>query len=213
MNYSFIQKLSAELIGTFILATAVLTSLTPSNPFPIATPIAAGLALGLCVYIIGGISGCHVNPAISFSMLISKKLSFKDFIGYVIVQVCGGILALLMVTIYVPLGQEGWLVSHKASIFSGIGEGLGTAFFSFGVMATAHNKDIGKATSGIVVGSSLLLGLIVSHNASYGILNPAVALATKAWSWDYLLMPFVGASVGALVSYLLFRPRGHLQES
>jgi aquaporin Z len=209
MNYTFIQKLSAELIGTFILAAAVLTSLTPSNPFPIATPIAAGLALGLCVYLLGGISGCHINPAISFSMLISKKISFRDFLGYVIVQVCGGVLALLMVTMYVPLGQEGWLVSHKASVFSGIGEALGTAFFSFGVMSTTYNKDISKATSGIVVGGSLLLGLIVSHNASYGILNPAVALATKAWSWDYLFMPFVGGAVGALISYLLFRPSKH----
>lgn len=199
--------MSAELIGTFILATAVLTTLTPDHPFPVATPIAAGLTLGLCVYLLGGISGCHINPAISFAMLVSKKLTLKEFIGYIVAQFTGGILALLLVTAYIPIGEEGWLFAHQPTIFIGIGEGLGAAFFSFGVMVTTYNKGMSKELYGVVVGSSLLLGILISHNASYGILNPAVALATKAWSWDYLLMPFVGGAIGALVSFLLFKPR------
>ncbi|MEM9242959.1 MAG: aquaporin [Pseudomonadota bacterium] len=204
MNCTIFQKLFAELIGTFILAMVVLITLTPSTPFPLATPIAAALTLGLAVYLIGNVSGCHINPAISFAMLIFRQISLLNFIGYVIFQVIGAFLAYLLVLRYVPIGQEQWLFVHHSTLFSGIGEALGAAFFAFGVLTTVYNKNINQMMSGFIVGTSLLIGLTISHNASYGILNPAVALATKAWGWDYLLMPFIGACVGALVSRLLF---------
>ena len=79
MRIDFCKRYFSETIGTFILASVVLISLTPSTPFPIPTPIAAALTLTLCVYLFGDISGCHINPAVSFAMLIAKKITPKSF--------------------------------------------------------------------------------------------------------------------------------------
>ncbi|MCL1126814.1 aquaporin [Shewanella surugensis] len=87
------QKLLAELLGTFMLATVVLVSLTPSTPFPLATPIAAALSLGLSVYLLGSVSGCHINPAISLAMLVCRQMDIIHFVGYIIFQCAGALLA------------------------------------------------------------------------------------------------------------------------
>ncbi|OAJ33062.1 aquaporin [Piscirickettsia salmonis] len=197
------KKFFSELIGTYILASIVLITLIPSIPFPIATPIAAALTLGLCVYMFGNISGCHLNPAISFSMLLLKQISVLTLLKYWFAQIIGGLVAYIMINLYVPVGKEAWLITNHTASFSGIGELLGSAFFSFGVFSTIYIK-INKNIVGIIVAVSLLIGITISHNASYGVLNPVIALATKAWSLDYLLMPFFGALIGSFVSKLLF---------
>lgn len=203
MKIDLCKHYFSETIGTFILAAVVLISLTPSTPFPIPTPIAAALTLTLCVYLFGDISGCHINPAVSFAMLIAKKITPKIFIFYLISQLIGAFLAYLMIKIYVLPGQEKWLVINHSTLYSGVGEAIGTAFFIFGVVATQYLKP-NKIITPIIVGLSLLTGITISHNASYGVLNPAVAFATKAWSWHYLLMPFLGAIIGAILAKFIF---------
>ncbi len=101
MNHNFCQKLFAELVGTFMLSAIVLITLTPTTPFPLATPIAAALTLALCVYLLGNVSGCHINPAISFAMFINRQINFKHLLGYVIFQIIGALLAYLLILIYV----------------------------------------------------------------------------------------------------------------
>lgn len=206
MSSNFIRACFAELIGTFFLAAIVLITLTPATPFPIETPVAAGMTLALFVYLIGGISGCHINPAITVAMFITRQISLAKACAYLVAQFLGAILALGMIVLYVPAAQEQWLSASQAPTSSGIGELIGAAFFAFGVFSAVYNK-LDKNILGIVVGGSLLVGITISHNASYGVLNPAVALATKAWSIDYLVIPFIGAILGALISLALFKCR------
>ena len=194
----------AELLGTFILATVVLISLTPSTPFPVPTPIAAAMTLTLCVYLFGSVSGCHINPAVSFSMWLTRQLNASRFVVYLLCQVAGAGLAYGLISLYVLPGQESWLPATHSTLYSGVGEAIGAMFFVFGVTATGYLK-YDRSIQGIIVGLSLLVGITVSHNASYGVLNPAVALAAKAWSWHYLLAPFVGASVGGIAAKCLLQ--------
>lgn len=79
------NKFIAEFIGTLALVYVILST---------GQPIAIGLALALIIMVIGGISGGHVNPAVSFAMYLGGKLSQEDLIPYIIAQVSGGIVAL-----------------------------------------------------------------------------------------------------------------------
>ena len=79
------NKFIAEFIGTLALVYVILAT---------GQPIAIGLALALIIMVIGGISGGHVNPAVSFAMYLGGKLSQEDLIQYIIAQVSGGIVAL-----------------------------------------------------------------------------------------------------------------------
>ena len=79
------NKFIAEFIGTLALVYVILAT---------GQPIAIGLALALIIMVIGGISGGHVNPAVSFAMYLGGKLSQEDLIPYIIAQVSGGIVSL-----------------------------------------------------------------------------------------------------------------------
>ncbi len=79
------NKFIAEFLGTLGLVFVVLAT---------GQPIAIGLALALIIMVIGGISGGHVNPAVSFVMYLMGKLSQEDLMPYIIAQVAGGLVAL-----------------------------------------------------------------------------------------------------------------------
>ena len=72
----------AEYLGSFFFILAIFAS--GGNPLII------GGALAIVVYLIGGISGANVNPAVSFSMYLKNDLSFNKYVGYVIAQLLGG---------------------------------------------------------------------------------------------------------------------------
>src|SRR5450432_3399329 len=101
------SKYFAELFGTFVLVfmgtgSAVLAGSTIHYE---GIAFVFGLSVLMMAYAIGPISGCHINPAITIAMLVAKKISAKDTIGYIIAQVIGGILAsglLLMIARGIP---------------------------------------------------------------------------------------------------------------
>ena len=83
------KKYIAEFIGTLVLVLFGTGIAVVSGGDLVATALAFGLAIVAEAYVIGNISGCHVNPAVSLAMLISGKLSKKDFGFYVLAQVFG----------------------------------------------------------------------------------------------------------------------------
>lgn len=180
----------AEFLGTFTLALVVSLSLLGNFPMP--TPVAAALTLGLLVYILGNFSGTHINPAITIGLWSIKKVSDQDAMLYLIVQFLGASLA---------LSVAGMLGVHAldAPVFSmhiALAEALGTFFFSLGIASVVYGQ-VAKNLNGFVVGGSLLLGVMVAAAAgSAGILNPAVALSLHMLSPYYLLGPILGAALG-----------------
>ena len=193
------KKYVAEFIGTFALTCVVLLLSAVGWPGFFGA-IVAGLVLGLFVYTIGPISGCHINPAVTLAQLSVKKISGKDALYYILAQLLAAFLALLLSGVHWngPTYAGVMPVMFKTQHF--VAEVLGTFFFAFGIAAVVYGKAK-EQMSGMVVGGSLFFGaLVASFAGAMGILNPAVALAVN---YDnlllvsmYMLAPIVGAILG-----------------
>ena len=189
------KKYLAELIGTFTLSLVVGLSL--SAQFPIITPVLAALTLGLFVYSIGVISGCHINPAVTLGLLSIGKIKMDEAGKYIVAQLVGGFLASVL------LVQLGAMMAPIAvgGVTQILAEVLGTAVFTFGIGAVVFGK-VSDVVSGAVIGGSLLLGIsIAAMVGSAGVLNPAVALTINAFHPTYI----IGEILSALIGFTLAR--------
>ena len=134
-------------------------------------------------------------------MVSLKKLSNKDALVYIIFQVVGALLAMLVVAELGGSAPENMIAENTMPV--GVAEAVGTFILVFGVSSVALKK-IDNDASGLVVAGSLFLGLMLAGVMSNGILNPAVAIAFGSVSWMYMLGPVVGGIVGAQVyNYLV----------
>lgn len=185
--------LIAEFIGTFSLAYAVLASINGSVA-AIPTPVIAGFTLMLAVLSIGGISGAHINPAVTIGLLSVNKISLRDAAGYLVAQFAGAVVALALLSTLLENEVVG--VQSDAStwpIF--FAELIGAAIFTFGV-AAAVDQGLQRISAAALVGGSLFLGIFFAAIVSNGILNPAVSVTIQSATWAYLAGPIVGAIIG-----------------
>jgi glycerol uptake facilitator protein len=187
MNY---RPLLAELIGTFLLAFLVRLSL--GAQFPVATPVLAALTLGLIVYMIGSVSGAHVNPAVTIGLFTIGKIKAIDALGYIVAQFIGAFLAGVAGTAILGSALTS---TADSSVMIAVAEAVGAAIFLFGISAVVRKK-VPDCMSGITVGASLLIGVLAASTVSAGILNPAVALALHSLTLAYVLGPIIGAVAG-----------------
>lgn len=226
-----IRKLFAEFLGTLLLVffgcgiAVRFGSMYLNGVLTIA--LGFGLVLTAAIYMFGGISGCHINPAVSFAMLLSGRMSFIDFVGYVIAQFLGGIagagaLACILGESSLGANSFGALSTSGISLHwygAFIVEVILTFVFVLTVLfSTADKKFSGVA--GIVNGVALTLvhifgipytGTSVNPARSFGpALINALTHGGKGTSVDYLkqvwlfiLAPLVGAAIAAGV-YMLF---------
>lgn len=185
-----IQKYTAELLGAFSLSFAVGLSLVQN--ISMSTVAIAGIVLGTFVYIVGPVSGAHLNPAITVALFSAKRMDFRDALYYVVMQLLGGWIALMLLSL-LDLGRPDVLVED--TLIVAWGEIIGTCILAMGVSAV-HFGKIHEAASGLVVGSSLFIGIVLASGASLGVLNPAVALGIGAASFMYVLAPLAGAVIG-----------------
>ncbi len=189
------RALIAELFGTFILTTAVLTSI--NNPgFPVPTPVIAGLTLGLLVYTIGPISGCHINPAITVGLFSIGRIDIRDAGTYLVAQFVGSVLAMMLGNIFFSSPTE--LVVNGAPL-TGLAELFGTVLLGFAVASVVVGR-VSANLSGFVIGSGLLLGISFAATQSNGVLNPAVALGIGSLGHTYVWGPLGGALIGAFIA-------------
>ena len=209
-----IKKYLAEFIGTCVLVlfacgTAVVLGCSTADPNAsyFMTALAFGLVIVAMAYSIGNVSGCHINPAVSIAMLISKKMSLKDFIGYVIAQFAGAIAgsAILMAIVGKEngLGQNG-LFEGKIGV-SFLIEVILTFVFVIAILGVTSKAENSRV-AGIVIGLTLTLvhifgihftGTSVNPARSFG---PALFVGGEALSnvWVFLLAPLVGGALAAL---------------
>lgn len=185
------HKYAAEFLGTFVLAFAVWASMALQVHFLIV-PVAAGATLGLFVYTVGGISGAHLNPAVTIGMLSVRKIKTNDAVMYVVCQLAGAAVAM---TVGRLLGGQA-SAAYATTFQAGIAEAIGASVLAFGVMSSALQK-VPPAACGLVVGGSLMVGAYIASVFSNGILNPAVALSINAFGPMEILGPVVGAVGGA----------------
>lgn len=191
----------AEFLGTYVLATAMLAMLVRTN-FEFFSAIAAAVVYGVMLLVFDGISGSHLNPAVTIGLWTMKKISTVMAIAYIVAQLLGGLVAW-------RLGQY-FLAQTLSKTATGgldwrvlIAEAVGTLVFTFGLAAAVSNKLDG-AKKAAVAGLSLFAGITIASLAANGLLNPAVDIAVRSVSWAYVVGPIVGAVVGMNLYLLLF---------
>ncbi len=209
------KKYVAECIGTFVLvlfACGVAGQVCDvGGAGHLMTALAFGLVIVAMAYSIGNISGCHINPAVSIAMLVSKKISLKDFCGYVAAQFVGATAGAAL--LYAIVGDNGKLgENHLINDAAGaanpwlsfIVEVILTFVFVIailGVTSKAENSNV----AGLVIGGALVLvhllgipftGTSVNPARTFG---PAVFSGTLDIYWVFLLAPLVGGILAALV--------------
>lgn len=188
------KKYIAEFLGAFTLSFVVLAAVVTTDPLPFAIPVMAALTLGLFVYTIGALSGSHINPAVTIGLLSIKKITTIEAAFYIVAQIFGAAVAVAMVKVLgltLPIAAA---TTFMWAVF--IAEALGAFFFAFGIAAVVY-KQVPESFSGVVVGGSLLLGILVaSLGGASGILNPAVAFALNSVTVVYVLAPIAGSVLG-----------------
>ena len=213
----------AEMIGTMVLVlmgcgTAVSLNCGVDTASVVGTAVAFGLAVVAMAYTIGGISGCHINPAITLGCLISKRISPKDAGMYMVFQVIGafigsGLLALLVNQVGAAGTQTGSNACDNGAVAACIAEVILTFVFVFVVLGTTDSKKGAGNFAGLAIGLSLILVHLVGIHYTGTSVNPARSIApavfdkildvkdSKALSqlWAFIVGPFAGAALAAVV--------------
>lgn len=150
----------------------------------------------LAVYIVNPVNGAHVNPAVTVGLWSVKKIKAPEALSFVAAQLVGAVAAQFLFQYLVgglPVVTviTGWGIAFAKA--------LGTFFLLLGVMAVVTGK-VHRAAGGLVIGCSLLLGILLASLMSNGMLNPAVAIGIRSVSFSYLIGPFIGA-VAAVFLY------------
>lgn len=186
-----LRKYLAECFGTLLLTLGVTVSFLDN--FPLPTPVVAALIVGVCVYTMGRISGTHINPAVTLALLSIGKIGRRDAAGYVIAQLIGAVLAMLISSwLLGDLPQPPVLATPEVAF----AELIGTFILVFGISAVVHG-NVHEAASGLTIGLSLLMGILIASAGSNGVLNPAVALGINSLSIFYVAAPLLGGLLGA----------------
>lgn len=216
------KKYLAEFIGTFVLVlfacgtAAAVGCDAKSGSGYLLTALAFGLVIVAMAYSIGNVSGCHINPAVSLAMLITKKMTVKDFIGYLISQFVGALAgaAVLSLLLGVESGLGANALYNSDAALSFLIEIILTFVFVLAILGVT-SKPENSSISGLVIGLSLTLvhilgisftGTSVNPARSFG---PALLVGGEALSsvWVFLLAPLVGGALAALVYQFLAREK------
>lgn len=198
-----VAMIMAEFIGTTVLAVAVY-SMVARTSFPMFAGLAAGLTAALFVITVGNVSGAHLNPAVTVGLWATRRVATSKAVVFVAAQMLGGIAALALIKYLVGQDVEA-LASAKfeGKVFAA--EAIGAFVFTFGVSAAILEK-LSAGKTAVVVGGSLLLGILVASLGSNGVVNPAVALGIKSWNWAYATGPLLGGILGFSFYGLMFNP-------
>ena len=211
------KKYICEFIGTAVLVLFGCGTAVVSRGDLVATALAFGLSIIAMAYVIGNISGCHVNPAVSLAMLINKKMSLKDFIGYVVAQVIGafvgaGILYFILDrtgAAVIGLGTNGFAEASALGlnmVGAFVTEVVLTFVFIYTILGVTSDKEKSNI-AGLVIGLTLTFVHLIGINLTGTSVNPARSLAPAVIMggdalkqvWLFIVAPFIGAALSAIV--------------
>jgi aquaporin Z len=220
------KKYLAEFIGTFWLVlggcgSAVLAAAYPQLGIGFAgVAIAFGLTVLTMVYAIGHISGCHLNPAVSFGLWIAGRFDKKDLLPYIGAQVLGG-LAGAGILYLIASGKPGFETGNFAA--NGYGEHspggysmlaalvceiVMTFMFLIIILGATHSKAP-KGFAGIAIGLGLTLIHLISIPVTNTSVNPArstsQAIFAGNWALGQLWLFWVAPIAGAIIAGLVYK--------
>jgi aquaporin-4 len=178
-----------------------------------------GAAIGLMVYAFGHISGAHINPAVTIPMMITKRISVADGIGYIIFQLIGAVVAAFSLKAILPeIGakvnfgtQGGPSELLNSSIMAGITVEIILTFFLVKVIfLTAVHKKAPAGIHGISIGGMVFLLHLVGVPLTGASMNPArtfgPAVVSGFWElhWLYWVAPIIGGIIAGVIMNYVF---------
>ncbi len=209
----FLKKYIAEFIGTLVLVFFGCGVAVISGGNLVATSLAFGLSIVAMAYVIGNISGCHVNPAVSLAMYLSKKMTLKEFAYYVIAQILGSVAGIAILYLILndssigvaSLGANGYgvLSTTDISLLSAIIiEVILTFVFIYTILGVT-NDDSKSSISGLVIGLTLTFVHLLGIRLTGASVNPARSLAPAIFLggealkqvWVFIVAPLVGSVI------------------
>ncbi len=228
------KKYLAEMFGTFVLTlmgcgSAVFAGIglgtTGYGVSTLGIAFAFGLAVVAMAYTIGGISGCHINPAITFGVWANGRMSGKDACNYMIFQVIGAIIASAVIYFLVHTGNEGGIsaifndttTTGANSYLDGnvvpafIAEFIFTFIFVLVVLGTTDEKKGAGNFAGLAIGLALVLVHIVCIPITGTSVNPARSIGPAIFAciegnctpisqiWLFIVAPMLGALLSSAV--------------
>lgn len=203
--HTLAQRLTAEVVGTFLLVTAAL--LAPSG----TTFALVGLTLAVMVVAIGKVSGAQLNPAVTTALVAARQFPLMEGLMYIGAQVVGALISMLLMTsLLKSFGTPAGALTPHAGYFAA--ELLGTFILAFTVVRVVVSKA-SDAAAALAIGLALAIGIAVAGRFSGGVLNPAIALSLMAGGLLsagtgvlYLLAPLLGGAVAGLLARFLSSP-------
>ncbi len=228
------KKYLAEMIGTFVLTlmgcgSAVFAGIglgtTGYGVSTLGIAFAFGLAVVAMAYTIGGISGCHINPAITLGVWANGRMSGKDACNYMIFQVIGAIIASAVIYFLVNTGNEAGLsavfndttTTGANSYLPGnvvpafVAEFIFTFIFVLVVLGTTDSKKGAGNFAGLAIGLALVLVHIVCIPITGTSVNPARSIGPAIFAciegnctpisqiWLFIVAPMLGALLSSAV--------------
>ncbi len=213
------KKLFAEAIGTMVLVlmgcgAAVTNGGATSVQAVLTIAFAFGLSVVAMAYTIGGISGCHINPAITLGVWLSGKMEAKEAIGYMIAQIIGAIIGSAILFAIVTgmgstpnpdctTGANGYAEGNMIPAF--IAETVFTFIFVLVVLGATSKLNDNPKFAGLAIGLALVLVHIVCIPITGTSVNPARSIAPAIFQggealsqlWLFIVAPFLGGAIAA----------------
>jgi glycerol uptake facilitator protein len=237
-SYSLGQRAVSEALGTALLVlvgpgsvVAALALAGDSTPAIrggdlLGISFAFGFVIAAAVYALGKVSGCHINPAVTFALALTKRFPWREVPTYWAAQVAGGVVGAFAIwgvfghqAIDLGMGQTSFSPDTFTWASAILAEGIGTFILMFAILGIVDgrspNELAGLVIGGIVVGIIMVIGPITGAS-----LNPARAFTPElisaigggATHWSqlipvYVLPGLVGAGLAAFVYDLIANPR------
>ena len=221
------KKLTAELIGTFILVFGCCGSAVFSAAFPhvgiglLGVSLAFGLTVLGCAYAVGHVSGCHLNPAVTVGLATGKRFPWKDVPLYIVAQVVGGILASAALLVLLRGTPQGYDPSVGGLAANGYGDhspghyGMAAGLFAevlltfifLTVILGSTAKKAVAGFAGIPIGLTLTLVHLIGIPITNLSVNPArstgPAIFVGGWALEQLWLFWVAPILGAVLAGIM----------
>ncbi|MCX6895308.1 MAG: aquaporin [Verrucomicrobia bacterium] len=212
-NRNLLRQCVAEAIGTFALIFIGVGAIY-NNPGLLGVALAHGLTIAVMVSATGGISGGHLNPAVTFGLLVGGKISFRDSVAYWVAQLAGataaGFLCVgLLGTAAVAGGTPDISALNGVPVVSIcqaiIIEAVVTFFLVFVVYGSAVDARAPKI-GGLAIGLAVAIGILFAGPLTGGALNPARTFgpALASGHWNNHLVYWAGPMLGGLLAGLVY---------
>ena len=215
-DHSLIQQLGAEAVGTFMLVfvsagAGIVPHATGTPAELVAQALARGLIVTVMIYTLGGISGAHLNPAITYTFALRNAFPWTRVAPYWAAQLGGALLAAAALRLFFGDALIFGITSPGPGVSKAVAFGTEVLFALLLVaviLGTAEEAQLVGPNAALAVGGSIVLCVCLGDAVSGASMNPFRSLAPALLAgqlsavWIYLIAPFIGGSLAAGLTWL-----------